>query len=84
MVVWSFENQCNFSLPGSAGRYRQYKPFPKDKVKIAAKVLGKSENKALANIEFMDQQGKLIARMENYECIADSVLREAFANNHLA
>jgi hypothetical protein len=83
MCVWSFEHQGAFSLPSFAGRYRQFKLFPKDKVRIVIQVLSRSKNKALANIEFIDPEGALIARMENYECVTDPLLNKAFADNHL-
>jgi hypothetical protein len=84
MILWSFENQGAGSLPTYAGSYEQFKTFPKDKVNINIHVTEKSGNKAVANVEFTDQQGNLIARMENYECVIDPLLKNAFANNCLA
>jgi len=84
MVLWSYENQGAVSLPTYAGSYEQFSPFPKDKVMASAQVTESSKNKALANIEFADGQGNLVARMENYECVIDPALTRAFTRNQLA
>lgn len=34
-------------------------------------------------IEFIDQSDQLIARIENYECVIDASLEEAFSKNTL-
>lgn len=84
MILWSYENQGSVSLPAYAGSYEQFSAFPRDKVMVSAQVTENSKNKALANIEFADGQGNLVARMENYECVIDPSLTKAFTNNKLA
>jgi hypothetical protein len=83
MILWSYENLGAVSLPTYAGRYEQFSPFPPDKVTVSAQVTENSKNKALANIEFADGKGDLVARMEDYECVIDPSLKEAFAKNRL-
>jgi hypothetical protein len=38
---------------------------------------------ALADIDFIDESGSLVARMEGYECVIDPSLEKAFRNNRL-
>ena len=37
-----------------------------------------------ADIEFLDSQGKLVARIEDYECVVDAALEKAFRANRIA
>lgn len=83
MIIWTFEKYGAFSLPTFAGNYRQFKEFPKDNVKVNIKITGHTENIARADIEYIDQKDTLIAKMENYECIIDHMLENAFKNNCL-
>ncbi|NVN99896.1 MAG: SDR family NAD(P)-dependent oxidoreductase [Geobacteraceae bacterium] len=83
MILWSFERYGFGSLPCFAGRYRQYQDaFPKDGVMIVIRVTEERQNSAHANIEFLDRQsGKLVARLEDYECTIDASLGVAFSKN---
>jgi hypothetical protein len=84
MIVWSQETQGAGSLPTSAGRYRQFqRAFPIDGIRILAHVTKQSEHRALADIDFVDRAGKLIARMTDYECVIDRSLSQAFRGNPL-
>jgi acyl transferase domain-containing protein/NAD(P)-dependent dehydrogenase (short-subunit alcohol dehydrogenase family) len=86
MILWSFENNGAGALPCFAGRFRRYQPlFPKQGVRIVINVKRNSEHRALADIEFIDPvTGKLIARMEDYECVMDASLNCAFKCNRLS
>ncbi|MTI85598.1 MAG: SDR family NAD(P)-dependent oxidoreductase [Firmicutes bacterium] len=83
MILWSFNKYNSASLPCYIGTYRQYRAFPKNRVKVTAVVTKDSNLKAVADIEFTDFNGDLVARIEDYECTIDSTLREAFTRNKL-
>jgi len=85
MILWSFENKGVGALPSFASSFRQFQPvFPKQGVRIVISVKRDSEHRALADIEFIDPvTGKLIARMEDYECVMDASLNCAFKCNRL-
>ena len=85
MILWSFERFGAGSLPTFAARYRQFhERFPKDGAQINIKVRSAREHNAVADIEFLERgSGKLIARMEGYECVIDRSLAQAFRRNQL-
>jgi hypothetical protein len=39
---------------------------------------------ALADIDYLDEHGQVIARLEGYECVIDPALRRAFGRQPLA
>jgi hypothetical protein len=85
MILWSFERSNSGSLPTYAGRFRQFHDsFPRDGAQIVIKVTAERNFGASSDIEFLDRHnGKLIARLENYECVIDSSLQKAFRRNQL-
>ena len=88
MILWSFEQFGAGSLPCAAGRYRQFcRSFQAEAegeaVRVIAKVTHRSQNRALANLDFVDGAGKLLARMTDYECVIDTSLNQAFRGNQL-
>ncbi|NJD90016.1 MAG: SDR family NAD(P)-dependent oxidoreductase [Geobacter sp.] len=85
MILWSFERFGSGSLPCFAGRYRQFQEsFPKDGVQIVIRINDVRQHGAHADMEFIDRQsGKLIARLEDYECVIDPSLGSAFQRNQL-
>jgi acyl transferase domain-containing protein/acyl carrier protein/NAD(P)-dependent dehydrogenase (short-subunit alcohol dehydrogenase family) len=85
MILWSFERSGSGSLPSFAGKYRQFQEnFPREGAQIVIRVTTERNHGASADIEFLDRtSGKLIARLENYECIIDSSLQKAFQRNKL-
>ncbi|MFH2202814.1 MAG: SDR family NAD(P)-dependent oxidoreductase [Elusimicrobiota bacterium] len=84
MIVWSFEKHGAGSLPCYAGRYRQFRSFPADGVRIVIQVTKNGNYRALADIEFIGTDGKLVARLEGYECVVDESLNEAFKRRALS
>ena len=85
MVVWSRAHRGAPSLPTGFADYRQYvAAFPKDGVRIAARVTGASEHAAHADIDFTDAAGNLVARMTGYECVVDASLEAAYRKRTLA
>ena len=85
MILWSFERSGKASLPCFAGRYRQFQPtFPPEGVQIVIQVTRENEQSATADMEFFDPRtGKLVARLEGYECVIDASLNSAFRRNRL-
>jgi NAD(P)-dependent dehydrogenase (short-subunit alcohol dehydrogenase family) len=85
MVLWCAEQQGAVSLPCHVGRYRQFRrAFPREGVRVVARVTEHKGQLARADIEFLDLAGQLVARMENYECVIDPALNPAFRRNRLA
>ncbi len=86
LILWSFSQRNAASLPVRFGRYEQFRTaFPKGGVRIAARVNSSSDHNARATIEFLDpKDGSLVARIDDYECVIDASLNEAFQRNELA
>ncbi|MCK4503716.1 MAG: SDR family NAD(P)-dependent oxidoreductase, partial [Desulfuromonadales bacterium] len=85
LILWSFEQYQAGSLPVFTGRYRQYQAqFPKTGVEIRVQLTKQNNNRAVANIDFVDPiDGQLVARIENYECVIDASLNATFQRNKL-
>ncbi|MBD1399133.1 SDR family oxidoreductase [Pelobacter sp. M08fum] len=85
MILWSFDQYQAGSLPVFAGRYRQYRErFPADGVEVRARIISNSPHRATADIDFVDpNDGQLVARLENYECVIDASLNATFQRNKL-
>ena len=86
MILWSFERFGCGSLPSFAGRYRQFQEsFPREGAQIVIRVTSEQEHGATADMEFLDRStGKLIARLEEYQCVIDPSLQKAFRRNQLS
>ncbi len=84
MILWSHEHRGAGSLPNAVGRYRQFRrSFPSDGVRIVARVTKQTEHRAQADIDFVDREGAVIARIADYECVIDASLNRAFRSNQL-
>jgi NAD(P)-dependent dehydrogenase (short-subunit alcohol dehydrogenase family) len=85
MILWSFERFGSGSLPCFAGRYRQFQEaFPREGAQVVIRVTSESAHGASADMEFLDRHtGKLVARLEDYECVIDPSLKQAFQRNQL-
>jgi acyl transferase domain-containing protein/NAD(P)-dependent dehydrogenase (short-subunit alcohol dehydrogenase family) len=85
LVVWSQEQHGAPSLPCYIARYRQYQhAFPGPNVRVVAHVTRDSNLHALADIDYLDQGGQVLARLQGYECVIDPALRRAFGRQSLA
>jgi NAD(P)-dependent dehydrogenase (short-subunit alcohol dehydrogenase family) len=86
LILWSFAQHGAGSLPCFAGRYRQYRrAFPAGPCKISARVTRDNGTYARADIDVLDPaDDTLVARFEDYECVIDPALNQAFRRNHLA
>jgi hypothetical protein len=85
MVVWTQEQHGAPSLPCRLTSYRQYqRAFPPEGVRVVARVTRDSDWQAVADIDYLDDHGRLIARLEGYECAIDPSLGRAFGRSPLA
>ena len=84
LIIWCRENLGANSLPTTFERYRQYRPgFGEGPVCILAEVRESSEMRAIADIEIIDANGELVARLDSFECVVDLTLNQAFRRNRL-
>jgi acyl transferase domain-containing protein len=85
VVLWSRERLGANSLPTAIGGYRQFRrAFPAEGVRVVAQIRHASDTRAVADIEFFDAEGALVARLDAYECVVDLSLNQAFRRNRLA
>ncbi|MGL6095984.1 MAG: SDR family NAD(P)-dependent oxidoreductase, partial [Fimbriiglobus sp.] len=85
MILWSFAQHGAGSLPCFAGRYRQYRrSFPAGPVKVVIRVTRDNGAFARADVDFLDADGAVVAQMQDYECVIDRGLDQAFRKNQLA
>lgn len=86
LILWSVERFGAGSLPTIIGRYRQFeRSFPTDGVRIVARVTESGAHRAVADIEFLNTTtGALIARIDDYQCVIDQSLNQAFRRNRTA
>ena len=83
MILWTAQELGAPSLPSFAARYRQYAEFPERGARLVAKAARRGDGLAGADIEFLDESGGLIARLDGYECAASASLAPAFRRNSL-
>jgi acyl transferase domain-containing protein/acyl carrier protein len=79
LILWTLEKYGALNLPCFAARYRQYRrTFPADGVRALVRVTKHSDLHAVADIDYHDAAGQLVARIEGYECVMDASLQRAF------
>ena len=85
MILWSYAEHGAGSLPCFAGRYRQYRhSFPASPVRVSLKVTRDNGTFARADIDLIDlADGGVIATIQDYECLIDPQLNQAFRKNQL-
>ena len=85
MILWSVERAGAGSLPTFVGRYRQFRrSFPAGGVRVVARVTEAGPHRARADVDFLDDRGRPVARIEDYECVIDASLKSAFRRNRPA
>ena len=85
MILWSFAQHGAGSLPCFTGRYRQYvRSFPAGPVRVVIRITRDNGSFARADIDFRSADGQVVARMQDYECVIDRQLDQAFRRNQLA
>ncbi len=84
VVLWCSEQLGANSLPAAVRKYRQFRrAFPADGVRVLAEIRRATDTRAVADVEFLDSGGELVARIDSYECVIDSSLNQAFRRNQL-
>jgi NAD(P)-dependent dehydrogenase (short-subunit alcohol dehydrogenase family)/acyl carrier protein len=84
MIVWSFGEYGSGSLPTRVGRYRQFVPrFPAEGCELVVRVERSTSSSAAADVEFLDDSGKLLAVMRGSESVIDKLLNEKFRQTAL-
>ena len=84
LVLWAAEHAGAPALPTVVGRYRQYcRTFPSPRVQVVARVRRPSALHAVADFEFLDASGVVLARLDGYECVGNPSLNQAFRRNRL-
>ena len=85
MILWCVERAGSGSLPTFVGSYRQFRrAFPAGNVRVVARVTESGPHRARADVDFLDDRGEPIARIEDYECVIDASLKSAFRRNRAA
>ena len=84
MIVWTSERMGQLSLPSRFTRYRQFVPvFPEEGARIVVHVRERTNGKVVSDIDWIAEDGSLLARLEGYESVVDSSLSKAFRHNRL-
>jgi hypothetical protein len=84
MIVWTSERVGKLSLPSRLTRYRQFVPvFPEEGARIVIDVRERTNGKVVSDIDWIAEDGSLLARLEGYESVVDSSLGNAFRHNRL-
>jgi NADP-dependent 3-hydroxy acid dehydrogenase YdfG/acyl carrier protein len=85
MSVWCHAERGAVSLPSALGQYRQFvRKFPAGAVRIVCRVEKATGPVVRAVVEFIDDGGRLVARIDGFECVLDAKLNAAFRRNRLA
>jgi acyl transferase domain-containing protein len=85
LILWSLDRHSVAGLPCLATRYRQYRrSFPGATVHVVAHITRATDLHNLADVEFLDADGRLVARLEGCETVLDASLQRAFRRNRLA
>jgi acyl transferase domain-containing protein/NAD(P)-dependent dehydrogenase (short-subunit alcohol dehydrogenase family) len=84
MILWTLARHGSGSLPCFAGRYRQYrKIFPSEPTTVVIRIRRDDRKFARADIDYVDSEGRIIAQMQDYECVIEKSLAQAFRKNQL-
>jgi len=84
MILWSTAQRAAPSLPCAMHSFRQFAAFPKTGgSRVVARVTSAETPVAVADLQFFDRAGGLVALGEGYEFVVDPNLREAFRQNSL-
>jgi hypothetical protein len=78
-VLWTYEHTGMVSLPSYVSAYRQYRQhFPVGNVTAVLEVNNVTEHKLTGDFTFMDEENKVVAKMNGYEAVIDETLMKAF------
>jgi hypothetical protein len=84
MILWTRYQHKTGSLPCFAGRYRQYrKIFPAGPTTIVIRIRRDDGKFARADVDYLDPDGRIVAQMQDYECVMEKSLNQAFQRNQI-
>lgn len=84
LVLWGDQNQGYPNLPTAFKSFERYQHAESiGPVEVRLRLTQERAQGLKADIEFIDSQGEIIARMVGYEAIADKVLEQSFKENRL-
>ena len=83
LTFWTGVHSAGPSLPCAAASYRQYRAFPKDGTHVVARITESDDTRVFADLEFLDADGQLVARIEGCENTIDEELTNTFRSNQL-
>ena len=84
MIIWTSDRVGELSLPSRFRRYRQFvSSFPKEGARIVIDVHERTNGRVVSDIDWIGDDGTLLARLEGYESVVDSCLGRAFRHNRL-
>ena len=79
MILWSVARSGAGCLPSGFSSYRQFRAeFPKTGVRAVLRASARGEQLALADVDFLDERGELVARITGSEHTVDPALNAAF------
>jgi hypothetical protein len=85
LILWTLWKHDLGSLPTRFTSYRQYRAdFPEDGVRIEVRIASQDSQRVVADIDWLDAAGDVVARMIGYECVLAGSLTEHFARNTLS
>jgi hypothetical protein len=83
--LWTREIQGANSLPTGLGSLRLFRrDFPDQGARVLVEIEQSSPSRATAAIEILDEERRLVARLDNFECVIDASLNQAFRRNRLS
>lgn len=90
MILWTQQKLDMPSLPTHFDRYEQFvSSLPTSEtsgipgVQCVCRIIKLSPHQIQCDVELLDDDGKLLAKMDGYQCITDGTLKDAFLDNQL-
>jgi hypothetical protein len=83
--LWTRELLGANSLPTGLTRLRLFRTeIPEQSARVIVSVEQSSPARATASIEILDEERRLLARLDGFECVIDASLNKAFRRNQLS
>ncbi|MBV1856897.1 MAG: SDR family NAD(P)-dependent oxidoreductase, partial [Nannocystaceae bacterium] len=83
VIVWSGTQAGSPSLPSKLGAYRQFRPFPPEGTKLGVRIAQQSGARVVAELDWYDETGAVLARLTGAEFTLDPGLTQAFTRNRV-
>ncbi|MGH1340643.1 MAG: SDR family NAD(P)-dependent oxidoreductase, partial [Nannocystales bacterium] len=83
VIVWSGTQAGSPSLPNKLGAYRQFRPFPSEGTKLGVRIAEQSGARVVAELDWYDDKGTVLARLTGAEFTLDPALAQAFSRNRV-